>query len=266
MNKLFKASVMAVAVLSAVGCARIQSGEVGLREKFDRTIDATELQPGSFNQTMIGNVLHFQVRSIAVQLDNRTPQTADNSTLKDFDLTAIYEINPVSVSELWTKQSRAFHATDDSGEHYLMFNYMSNIINSAAYKAVREYKALEVADNRGKIEQEIKRIATEALKEEKLETAITISQVQVRNALPSDDIVASANAVVRATNELKAKTVEVQTAQQEAQRLAMLAQNRANIDYMNARSLADIAEGVKNGKVNAIVVPYDFKGMISVGK
>ena len=60
--------------------------------------------------------------------------------------------------------------------------------------------------------------------------------------------------------------MEVQTAQQEAQRLAMLAQNRANIDYMNARSLADIAEGVKNGKVNAIVVPYDFKGMISVGK
>ena len=147
-----------------------------------------------------------------------------------------------------------------------MYHYMVNILNSAAYKAVRQYKAMEVADNRQKIEQEIKRLVTEALKEEKLETAITISQIQVRNALPSDDIVASANAVVRATNELKAKTVEVQTAQQEAQRLAMLAQNRANIDYMNARSLADIAEGVKNGKVNAIVVPYDFKGMISVGK
>jgi hypothetical protein len=35
---------------------------------------------------------------------------------------------------------------------------------------------------------------------------------------------------------------------------------------MNAKALQDIAEGIKNGKVQSIVVPYDFKGIVNVGK
>lgn len=264
--KKMKSLVVAAALATMfTGCARIETGEVGLRVKFDKTISPDELQPGSFNQTLVGDVIHFQVRSIAVVLDNKTPQTADNSTLKDFDLTAIYDVNPAAVSELWTKQSRAFHASD-KGEYYLMYHYMSTIINSAANKAVRKYKALEVADNRTNIETDIKNLVTEALKEEKLQTAITLSQVQVRNTVPADEIVASANAVVRATNDLKAKTVEVQTAQKEAERLQMLAGNANSISYMNAKALQDIAEGIKNGKVQTIVVPYDFKGIVNAGK
>lgn len=263
---MIKTVLMAAAVTAFMsGCARVETGEVGLRVKFNKTVEPEELQPGSFNQVLVGDVLHFQVRSIAVVLDNKQPQTADNSMLKDFDLTAIYDVNPAAVSDLWTKQSRAFHA-EDKGEYYLMYNYMTTIINSAAFKAVRKYKALEVADNREAIEAEIKRSVEQALKEEHLENAITISQVKVRNTQPSDDIVASANAVVRATNELKAKTVEVQTAQQEAERLKMLAGNPNSIAYMNAKALQDIAEGIKNGKVQSIVVPYDFKGIVNVGK
>lgn len=265
MNKFAKVSVLAVAVMAAVGCARIESGEVGLRVGWDKQVNPNELMPGSFNQILIGDVLHFQVRSIAVQLDNKTPQTADNSTLKDFDLTAIYDINPSAVSDLWVKQSRAFHAYD-KGEYFLMYNYMSNIINSASYKAVRKHDALKVADNREKIEQDIKLLVTAALKEEHLENAITISQVQVRSALPSDEIVASANGVVRAANELKAKTVEVQTAEQEAARLRLLASNANSISYMNAKAMQDIAEGVKNGKVHTIIVPANFNALMLNGK
>jgi hypothetical protein len=34
---------------------------------------------------------------------------------------------------------------------------------------------------------------------------------------------------------------------------------------MAAMALQDIAEGVKEGKVNTVVVPYDFRGIINVG-
>jgi prephenate dehydratase len=64
---------------------------------------------------------------------------------------------------------------------------------------------------------------------------------------------------------LKTKQIEVQTAQAEAQRLAALANNSSSIKYMEAKALSDIAEGVKNGKVQTIVVPYDFKGLLQVG-
>lgn len=262
MNKGLTVALLTVAAL-ATGCARIETGEVGLRVKWDKTVADEELQPGSMNQTIVGDVLHFQVRSIAVTLDDKHPQTSDNSTLKDFDLTAVYEINPTAVSSLWTKQSRAFHANNKE-EIFLMYNYMSTIINSAAYKAVRQYKALEVADNRDKIEQEVKRLATEALKEEKLDTYLTVSQVQVRNTLPADDIVASANAVVRAQNELRAKSVEVETAKQEAVRIQTLNSNAQAIPYMNAMANMEIAKAVAAGKVNTIIIPTDFKGMVNV--
>ncbi len=263
-----KSSLLIVSALAVAlgGCARVETGEVGLRVGFDKQVNPTELQPGSFNQVLVGDVLHFQVRSIAVSIENRTPQTADNSTMKDFDLTAIYDVNPTSVSELWTKQSRAFHVVNNAGETYLMYNYMTNIINSAANKAVRDYKALEVADNRSNIEQKIKALVEASLKEEGLDKALTLSQVQVRTTQLSDDIVASANAVVRATNDLNAKTIEVETSKKEAERLTFLAQNKGNIDYMNARATADIAEGVKNGKVQTIIVPYNFNGLLSLNK
>lgn len=265
MTKSFFGVLIMFAIAFLSGCTRIETGEVGLRVKFDKTVSQEELQPGSFNQVLIGDVLRFQVRSIAVALENKTPQTLDNSTLKDFDVTAIYDINPTAVSDLWTKQSKAFHI-EDKKDTFLMYNYMLTLINSAAYKAVREYKALEVADNRSKIEQKIKELVKTSLSEEHLDMSITLSQVQVRNALPADDIVMSANAVVRATNELKAKTVEVQTAEKEAERLKMLAGNSNSINYMNAKALQDIADGIKNGKVQTVVVPYDFKGIINVGK
>jgi hypothetical protein len=72
--------------------------------------------------------------------------------------------------------------------------------------------------------------------------------------------------LVKAKNELKQKEVEVKTAEAEARRMQALSnQGSASIAYMQAKAMADIAEGVKNGKVNTIIVPSDFKGMVNVG-
>jgi Flp pilus assembly protein TadG len=245
------------------GCTRIETGTVGLRVDMSRQIQGNELQPGTWNQTLIGSVLEFQVRSIPTGWENLTPQTADNSTLKDFDVNIVYEINPSSVSELWTTQSRSFH-TYEHGDYMLMRNYMSQVLSSAAAKAVRKYKALEVADNRENIEKSIHDIMVNMLTEEKLEKALTISQVRVTSATPADDIVASANNAVRAQNDLKTKQVEVQIAQQEAIRIQTLNSNSQAIPYMNAMAQMEIAKAIREGKVHTIVVPQDFKGIVNV--
>lgn len=265
MNKTFKLSILAAAVLATAACTRIETGTVGLRVDMSKQIAGTELQPGSWNQTLFGDVLEFQVRSIQVAWDNLTPQTADNSTLKDFDVAMIYEVNPTAVSDLWVNQSRSFHAYD-KGEYYLMYKYMQQLLNSATAKAVRKYKALDVADNRANIENDIRNIVDQMLKEEKLDKAITVSQIRVANATPADDIVASANAAVKATNDLKTKQVEVEIAKQEAIRIQTLNSNSQAIPYMNAMANMEIAKAVREGKVQTIVVPADFKGMLNVGK
>lgn len=264
--KHIKSAVIALAVIAALpACTRIETGTVGLRVNVSNVVEPNELQAGSWNQTMFGSVLEFPVRSIQVAWNNLTPQTADNSTLKDFDVAMVYDINPTSVSDIWINQSRSFHSKDH-GEWYLMHQYMTQLLNSASVKAVRKYKALEVADNRQNIENEIKSNVDQMLADEKLDKAITVSQVRVANATPADDIVASANAAVRATNDLKTKQVEVEIATQEAKRIQTLNSNSQAIPYMNAMSQMEIAKAVREGKVQTIVIPSDFKGMLNVGK
>lgn len=259
-------AIIAMALLAGA-CARVETGEVGLRVDMSKQVQGTELQPGSFNQTLIGDVLTFPVRDIAVTLENKNPITADNSALGDLDLTAIYTINPSQVAELWVKQSKSFHSPSQSGDIYLMYNYMGTIVNNAVYKAVREYEALKVNDARAQIEEKVKLYATATLREAGLDQAITLTTVQVRAITPAQSIIDSANAVVRAQNELRVKETEVNIAKKEAERMAALSSNSAaSIQFMQAQAGLLIAQGIAAGKVQTIVVPADFKGMVNVGR
>ena len=259
-------ALLALLFAALSGCERIETGEVGLRVGFDKQVNTTELQPGSFNQTFIGSVLTFPVRDIALVLDNMNPQTADNSTLDDMDITVIYSINSAAVGEIYTTKSRAFHARDDQNDILLMYNYLTTVSRSAAYKAAAKHDALKTISARAEIEADTAKYITAALADEKLDTSLTITKVQVRNIQPAKNIIASANAVITAQNNLKAKQVEVDIAKKEAERLTLLSSNSQNVRYMEAKALQDIAEGVKEGKVHSIVVPYDFRGIINVGK
>lgn len=176
----------------------------------------------------------------------------------------VYSVNPTSVAELYINKNRGFHAVTEEGDTLLMYNYIKQLGRNAAYKVARRYESLKMADNRAEIEQLVRQEILAQLAAEKLDNAINVSQVLVRQVLPADNIVASANALVQAQNEQKRKEVEVQTAKLEAERIAALNANKGATEYMAAMALQDIAEGVKNGKVNTVVVPYDFKGIINV--
>jgi len=264
MTKFFKITALIAALVTLQACTRIETGEVGVRMNASKQIEGTELQPGGFYQTMVGSILTFPVKDIAVTLENKTPMTADNSPLADFDITVVYGLNSTSVAELYSTKSRSFH-TEHKGDIFLMHNYMSTLVNNAAYKVVRQYKSLEVADNRAKIEAEIQQTVTEQLKTEKLDTAIQLTVVQVRNILPNADILASATQYVKAQNELKVKQTEVEIAKKESERMAALSSNSGqSIAYMQAQAQMKIAEGIAAGRVHTIVVPMDFKGMVNV--
>jgi regulator of protease activity HflC (stomatin/prohibitin superfamily) len=261
MKRIFTLSILAAAIL-ATGCARIETGEVGVRVGFDRQIQPGELLPGSFNQTFIGDVLTFPIKDVNVTLENMTPVAKDNSTMKDFDAVVVYNINPQQVSELYATKNRSFHA-EFKGDTYVMYNYIVQNARNAIYKSARKHEALDMADNRTDMENFIKDEITRNLAEEKLDGSITITQVMIRNVLPSDTVVESANALVRSKNELKQKEVEVKTAEAESRRMAALANNSgASIAFMQAQAMLNISEGIKNGQVQTIVVPSNFNALM----
>ena len=261
-----KKSILAlgiVGMLALQGCTRIETGEVGVRVGFDKQIQQGELLPGSFNQSLIGSILTFPVKDVQVKLDDMTPLAKDNSTMKDFDAVVIYNINQAQVAELYSTKSQAFHARHN-GDIYLMYNYITQNARNAIYKAAREFEALDMNDNRQAIESKVKELMQKSLVEEKLDGSIQISQILVRNIVPADSVVESANALVRAKNEFKQKEVEVKTAEAEARRMAALAnQSSQSIAYMQAQAMVNISEGIKNGKVQTIVVPSNFTALMT---
>jgi regulator of protease activity HflC (stomatin/prohibitin superfamily) len=261
MKRILTLSILAAAVLAS-GCTRIETGTVGVRVGFDRQIQPGELLPGSFNQTMIGDVLTFPVKDVNVVLENMTPVAKDNSTMKELDAVVVYNINPQQVSELYATKNKSFHA-EFKGDTYVMYNYIVQNARNAIYKAARKYEALDMADSRSEMENFIKEEVVRNLTEEKLDGSITISQVLIRNVVPADSVVASANELVKAKNELKQKEVEVKTAEAESRRMAALANNSgASIAFMQAQAMLNISEGIKNGQVQTIVVPSNFNALM----
>jgi regulator of protease activity HflC (stomatin/prohibitin superfamily) len=263
MNRYFKLGVIAAAVALTSACTRIETGEVGVRVGFDKQVKPGELLPGSFNQVLVGDVLTFPVKDVNVTLENMTPVAKDNSTMKDFDAVVVYNINSQQVAELYSQKNRAFHATDKGGDVFLMYNYIVQNARNAIYKAARKYEALDMADNRSEMENFVKEEIVRNLAEEKLDGSLTISQVLIRNVVPADSVVQSANDLVRSKNELKQKEIEVKTAEAESRRMAALANNsQSSIQFMQAQAMLNISEGIKNGKVQTIVVPANFNALM----
>ena len=261
MKRILTLSILAAAIL-ATGCTRIETGEVGVRVGFDKQVKAGELEPGSFNQVLIGDVLTFPYKDVNVVLDNMTPVAKDNSTMKEVDAVIVYNLNKNQAAELYSTKNKSFHA-EFKGDTYLMYNYIVQNARNALYKATRKYEALDMADNRDNMENFIKEEITRNLAEEKLDGSITITQVMIRNVVPADSVVASANELVKSKNELKQKEIEVKTAEAESRRMAALANNSgSSIAFMQAQAMLNISEGIKNGKVQTIVVPSNFNALM----
>ena len=264
MNRFIKIASVSALAIAASACTRIETGEVGVRRSFDKTIETTELQPGSVNQVIFGDVMTFPTKDVQVDITDMTPLASDNSTVADFDMSVIYSINPTAVAEIYIEKNRGFHADTEDGDTLLMYNYVRQLGRNAAYKVARRYESLKMADNRAEIENLVRQEIVQQLAAEKLDGSIVVSQVLVRQIKPAANIVASANLLVQAQNENKRKEVEVGTAKLEAQRIAALNANAGATKYMEATAIVTIAEAVKEGKVNTIVIPYDFKGIVNV--
>ena len=251
--------------LAAVGCTRIPTGEIGLRVDINKQVQGTELVAGSWNQTLVGDVLEFPVRDVGIIISDRRPLTSENTPLGDLDAVVVYNIEPSAVSDFWSKKSRSFHFYDaEKKDWYLMQNYITTMIDNAIIKVVRQYKALEVNDNRKKIEDEIKLELNGALKSEGLQGAITFGTIQVKNMQPPTEILQTAIAVVKSQNELKVKENEVKIAEAEKRRMdALSANSGSSIAYMDAEARKMMAQAMLAGKVHTVVVPYDFKGIVN---
>lgn len=263
MKKFFAIALVALTMMFA-GCTRIATGEVGLRVNMSNETLPGELMPGSWNQTVFGNVLEFPVRDVPLAIIDAHPLTSDKTSLADFDLTAAYSINPSCVSDLWTKKSKTFHGYNGH-EYLLMQQFVQNTLNSAAFKAVSQYPALEVSGKRDAIQGDIHKLVQAEMKETGYDNCLTINSIQVKSVVPDPQILASSKLVVTKANELAAKQAEKAIAEAETARLAALAAGgQSNQVIMQLENQRLLIQAIREGKVNTILLPTDFKGNFNV--
>jgi hypothetical protein len=142
-----------------------------------------------------------------------------------------------------------------------MYNYIVQNARNAIYKAARKYEALDMADARSDMETFIKEEIVRNLAEEKLDGSISISQVLIRNIVPADSVVASANELVKAKNEFKTEEVKVATARK---RNESMQANPMAIPLLKAEAEAEamrkLPDAIANFKgqtlvINGVVTP-----------
>lgn len=261
-----KIITIAAIAMTLAGCHIVPEGAVGLRTNFDKTVEATERTAGSFNQVIIGSVEDFPIREIPMVATDMRPPASDNSPMDDFDVTVVYSINPKAVSDLYINKSRGFHAEAEGGGTLLMYSYLQTTVRNAVYKVARDYDSITMNNYRDDIEKKIAEQVKHSLAKEKLDGSIVIGQVQVKSIEPPAAVKAAAIRLVAAKAENAAKDVEVETAKKEAERVQALSQNKGAIEYMDAQARLEIAYALREGKVNSVIVPFDFKGIVNAGK
>ena len=269
-KKILLATVFCVAVVGLSACTRIDDSEVGVRRTFGGVIKDQELGTG-FHQTMVGEVIHFAAKEILLSQDDLTPQSKDKSVLSDFDINFTYTLDSSNTAEYYKTYSTSSHLKPkDHEEFYPMGAVVSTIVRASTYSAVAEFDALEINNKRPQIEVRIIQIANAKLQAEGL-AKIRVKMVNVRNISLADDVVASANLVVKSQNDLATKKNEVLIAVQEAERIKALSaqSDDSYVSLLDAQTRKVQADAMlmAAGKGSTIwVVPQGFTALGNVAR
>ena len=269
MKKFLKLVFLGLLFSMVAACGRIDTGHTGVRTNWDKTVDSQVVRPGPY-MSVTSEVQQYVTNEVTFEIKDLQPQTLDKSYLKDLDFSYTYKVTSNDLPNLVTdfKNRTAVYGDD----HYPMGLYVDTQIRAAAFTAAGKFNAMDANAHRSEIEADIIQIATNKFKEEKLDGIIKVSQVTIRNIEVDPKL---QDAVVRQLNaqtENKTKDIEIDTANKETKRIEALqaaGNSTANAGYialLNAQSNAKIAEGIANGRVNTIVVPSDFKGIVNTAK
>lgn len=265
MKKYLKLFIVAVAIAMTAACGRIDTGHTGVRTNWDKTVDQQVVNPGPY-LSVTSEVQQYVTNEVTFEIKDLKPQTLDKSYLQDLDFSYTYKVTSNNLPALVTdfKNRTAVQGED----YYPMGLYVDTQIRAAAFTAAGKFNAMDANSHRADIEKDIIQIITAKFKEEHLDGIINVSQVTIRNIEVDPKL---QDAVVRQLNaqtDNKTKDTEIDSAKKENQRMEDLTQGAspAYIALLNAQSNMKIAEGIAAGRVNTIVVPSDFKGIVNTAK
>jgi hypothetical protein len=270
MKKIIAMLMVAVVM---TGCGRIETGEVGVRTNFNKSVETEELTPG-FYGALFSSVNKHVVKETEITMDDLRPKAKDNLSLEDLDISVFYTINPAKVADMEIKYA-GMTAVAEDGSLYPQFNLVSRYVRGAVYDVIgSKFDSLTIHNKRNDVELDImKEIQTGLDASDK--GVFTITKVVVRKVDTDKSLEESIRNSVRVQKEIEQKTQQVALATSEAERLRVeaLGQAAANTIIANSitpqlielRRIETMAYFAKEG-THTVIMPTDTKALVNIGK
>ena len=201
--------------------------------------------------SLFKTVDEFTAKEVSFQLENLTPKSRDNLTMKDVDIDVYFKTTPAAIPGLFVKyqgdvvQHRQV-VKDGTGTGDLLVAYgrVLREAREAVYKSIASMDATTMHTKRTELAESV-RNTLQAELDATDKGAFTITAVNVRNLLTDPAIEAAIRGRAETDQAIEKKRKEVELAKAEAERLVVEAQGQADANDIISRSLTPSLERIK---------------------
>ena len=235
----------AAAALAA--CTQIDTGNVGVERMFGKV--GTEALPPGVYFTAFKTVDEFTAKEVSFALENLTPKSRDNLTMKDVDIDIYYKVTPAAIPGLFTKyqgdmvQHRQV-VKDGTSDLVVAFSRVSREAREAVYKSIAQLEATTMHTKRTEL-AELVRSGLQKELDANDKGAFTVTAVNVRNLLTDPAIEAAIRQRAETDQAIEKKRKEVELAKAEAERLIVEAEGQARANQIVSASLTPALKEIK---------------------
>lgn len=242
-NKSIQFAVAALALAALSGCARIETGSVGILQHWDGTI-SSEVAESGFHTAVFDSYKEVDTTQTRAEVKALQPKDADGVSLKDVDVVVAYSLDPSRVAAFYRKTKELDPIPDNGTGH--SFNTLGlgilekSVIPNVVQEATEKSSLTAIAKNLGNYQKTIQAGITDRLNS--LYPGINpfiIQSVSVLNFTLPAAIQEQVNA--RAGFEAAAKTIKAQEIVVQ-ERKALLTQTALIATQANAEALAAAAK------------------------
>lgn len=261
--------IFALIALTAA-CGRIETGTIGVRTEFNRTIQLEEVPPG-FYFAFLASVSKYVTKETEVALNNLKPKAKDNLSLTDLDISIFYTVDPSKVADIVVKYAGMSPILDD-GYYYPGYGLVYRLSRGAVYDSIANYDSLTLHTKRSEIENDILKKIQDDLDNTDSGT-FQVTKVVIRQAITDPALEQSIQAAVKMQKQVEAKRNELELARAEAERKVVEAQGVADSNRIISESLTDkylqfkqieAMEMFAGDGTHTVLIPIDTKPLINV--
>lgn len=230
------AIVLVAAVLGLGSCTTIDTGQVGVQSQFGQ-ISKAEIPAGFTTKLpMVTSIDHYNVRETTVDLNDLTPKAKDNLSLKELDVSIMYEVNSGKVADTVIEFAGQSPYNEDLGVYMPGQGIVTRQSREAVYTAVASMESLTIHQKREALSAAIKNQLQASL-DRTAPNTFKVTNITIRAVTTDESIEASIREAVQTQKQLETKAAQEKVAEANARIAITKAKGEAEANRIVAQSL-----------------------------